>query len=107
MERRNRRWEVLQGILLLFGFHILVWGLVWLVSYLFTFLLGISSLALVSSVLFVGIGLSQLFYVLPLCLWLQRRGRAELAKGVVIGAVITFLLNGSCFAFVLYSLNNY
>ena len=44
-----------------------------------------------------GIGITQLLYVVPLCIWLHRRGRADTAKGVIIGAVLTFLLNGGCF----------
>lgn len=46
------------------------------------------------------IGLFQILYVIPLVFllgWQQRRG---LMKGVIIGAVITALLNGGCFLLV-------
>ena len=44
-----------------------------------------------------GIGITQLIYVIPLCLWLRQRERFDTIKGVIIGAVITMLLNGGCF----------
>ena len=44
-----------------------------------------------------GIGIAQLFYVLPLTIWLSRKGRNDTMKGVLIGAAITLLLNGGCF----------
>jgi hypothetical protein len=43
-----------------------------------------------------GIGLLQLVYVIPVSLWLKQQGRFGLMKGVIIGAVITALLNGGC-----------
>ncbi|MGB3292125.1 MAG: hypothetical protein WBB01_03915 [Phormidesmis sp.] len=48
-----------------------------------------------------GIGLTQLLYVVPLCIWLHRQGRVDTAKGVIIGAVLTLLLNGGCFIVML------
>ena len=46
---------------------------------------------------FFGIGLTQLIYVVPLCLWLQQRNRTDTFKGVLIAAAVTLLLNGGCF----------
>lgn len=43
------------------------------------------------------IGVIQLVYVLPYGIWLRRRGRSETLKGIMIGAVITVLINGGCF----------
>jgi hypothetical protein len=42
------------------------------------------------------IGLIQLIYAIPLCLYLRRRRQWNWIKGVVIGACITALLNGGC-----------
>lgn len=39
----------------------------------------------------------QLLYVIPLTIWLRRRGKVAVMKGVVIGAVLTALANGVCF----------
>ena len=42
------------------------------------------------------IGLSQLVYMIP-AIWIARRkGETETAKGLIIGASITFLLNAAC-----------
>jgi ABC-type Fe3+-siderophore transport system permease subunit len=42
------------------------------------------------------IGSSQLVYMIPAFLVVQRRGSTETAKGLIIGAAITFLLNATC-----------
>ena len=39
----------------------------------------------------------QLLYVIPLTIWLSHRGKIGMMKGVMIGAVLTALLNGTCF----------
>jgi hypothetical protein len=40
------------------------------------------------------LGLTQLIYVIPLVIWLLFRGQMEVMKGVLIGAIITGILNG-------------
>lgn len=42
------------------------------------------------------IGLSQLVYMIPAVLIFRRRGDTETAKGLIVGASITFLLNATC-----------
>jgi hypothetical protein len=42
------------------------------------------------------VGLSQLAYMLPAIYLARRRGRPALAKGLIIGAAVTFLLNAAC-----------
>ncbi len=44
-----------------------------------------------------GISITQLIYVIPTLILLRRRQQDALEKGVVIGAVITALLNGGCY----------
>ena len=47
---------------------------------------------------FFGIGFVQVICVLPLLFWLESRlNYREAAKGVVIAASITLLINGGCF----------
>jgi Na+/proline symporter len=46
---------------------------------------------------FMGFFLVQLLYVIPLILWLKRRGRIGMMQGVIGMAVVTALLNGACF----------
>lgn len=105
MKYKKGRLDVLSGILLLFGGHILVLAVLWAFAYLIAVLFDSYILHTVATGLLFGIGLTQLLYAVPLYLRLQRRGHVEMAKGVVIGAVITFLLNGSCFALGLYVLS--
>ncbi len=45
----------------------------------------------------MGISITQLIYVIPVIIWLKRRQQIVLMKGVIVGAVITALLNGGCY----------
>ena len=45
----------------------------------------------------VWIGLVQLIYVIPLAVWCYRRGQTQTLRGVVIGALITLMLNSGCY----------
>ena len=47
------------------------------------------------------IGVTQIVYALPLCALCFYRRRFETLKGVVVGMVLTALLNGSCYLIVL------
>jgi hypothetical protein len=106
MVRSNPKLDVLVGIILLvlchaiagvLGYALYRLGLqVWSADQMFFLLLA-----------GILIGITQLIYVVPLCLWLRRRRQFETAKGVIIGAVITFLLNGSCFLYGLLLFNRF
>jgi hypothetical protein len=45
----------------------------------------------------LGVGLTQLLYVGPAILYFQGRRRSEVVKGLLLGALLTILLNGGCF----------
>jgi hypothetical protein len=45
----------------------------------------------------VGIGASQWLYLGPALLYFQLKRRTEVVKGLLLGALLTILLNGSCF----------
>lgn len=47
-----------------------------------------------------GLGILQLFYVVPRSLFLKRRRRWARLKGVIAAAVIVMLLNGGCWIFM-------
>ncbi len=47
------------------------------------------------------IGASQLVYIIPIILILIRNKQYDMMKGVITGAVLIALLNGSCFMFVM------
>ena len=49
------------------------------------------------------IGLSQLLYMIPAVLIFRRRGDTETAKGLIVGASITFLLNATCNGLVYFN----
>jgi hypothetical protein len=47
-----------------------------------------------------GISITQLLYVIPVIIWLNRRRQFALKQGVIIGAIITALLNGGCYLMI-------
>lgn len=47
-----------------------------------------------------GVGLIQLAYVIPLFRYFQRNGRTMSARGLVIAASVTALLNAACWGSV-------
>jgi len=98
MSPRNEIISIVYGILLLLGMHFLAAIVIFVVGLLVFYLtyspyiyfeIWIGGAA--------GFFLLQLLYVIPLILWLRRRQYLGMMKGVIIGAVITALLNGSCF----------
>ncbi len=59
-----------------------------------------SSFFIVPALSSAGISITQLIYVIPVIIWLRRRQQLALNKGVIIGAVLTALLNGGCYLFL-------
>ncbi|HBE20794.1 MAG TPA: hypothetical protein DEG17_00935 [Cyanobacteria bacterium UBA11149] len=47
------------------------------------------------------IGIVQFLYVIPLAIHLKRKEKIGIVKGVIIGAIITILLNGGCWLWML------
>lgn len=92
MVQRNEILGIVLGILLLFVIHILtVIALLFLSSYLPFFNRNYNFFFIP-----VSIGLWQIVYVIPLILLMKRKQQWGLMKGVIICAVLTALLNGSC-----------
>ncbi len=87
--------EVLKGILLLIGAHVLLGPLVLFIGYLVSFLMGGQSILIYLLVAILGFWFWQLVYVIPLIRWLKQRGKKSWMKGVVFGAVLTALMNGA------------
>jgi hypothetical protein len=44
------------------------------------------------------IGVTQIAYLAPLFAHFTQRGRREVSKGILLGAIVTLLLNSACFA---------
>jgi len=52
----------------------------------------------------IGVGgffIWQLLYLIPLCIWLKRKQKKLIIKGVIIGAMITALINVSYVLFLI------
>ncbi len=110
----RREWrEVMGGVLLTLGLHslsivvALIGGgiLLWVASAVFYLFQVPAPLAnqvgsqtgIALAYWIFGIGLSQLFYVVPLIFWFARQRRFGVVKGIIIAALLTMLLNGACF----------
>jgi hypothetical protein len=55
----------------------------------------------------IAIGLSQLVYVIPAIIIARNKKRPGIAKGLIIGAAITLLLNGTCTALFILNPPNF
>jgi uncharacterized BrkB/YihY/UPF0761 family membrane protein len=53
------------------------------------------------------IGITQIAYLAPIYAYFAKRGRQEVGKGIILGAIVTLLLNSSCFSQSIYAVNNY
>ncbi len=110
MSRNSEILNIILGVLLLLGLHFVA---------LCAFLFLVSLLSSLNSYLrnpiinylignyrfYYGLaspGLTQLIYVIPMVFWLKRQRRWGLMKGIIIGAVLTALLNGGCWLLIAY-----
>jgi hypothetical protein len=102
MSRQNLPSDIISGMFLLLAFHIL-FGVAFISFYVLLALLAnlvpvpISLSYEVWLLPIIYLGLTQLLYVIPACLYFSRRGQRALVQGLIIGAVLTALLNGGCF----------
>jgi hypothetical protein len=99
MSQRNESLNIFLGILLLFAFHCLAIVIIFALGLLYGQIFGSNNYN-VLGIWMVGVAgffVWQMLYVIPICIWLKRQQRLAMMKGVIIGAVITALLNGSCF----------
>jgi hypothetical protein len=80
--------SVAGGIGLTLGLHVLFFATLFVADRLFR--------PFGAPYLFLLIGVTQLVYIVPVTFLAFRRGRASRAKGLIIGASATLLLNGLC-----------
>ncbi len=103
MSRGNPTAEVFSGILLLIAVHFIFWVGIFVLSYFVSFLLSFLKLNIYGLPPYfwlwplLGLGLTQLLYVIPLCIYYSRQRQFNTMKGIIIGAILTALLNGGCF----------
>jgi len=100
MKQKRKGIQILAGMALLGVAHILLWLLSYLMVSVSSRSRLVGELQTVALFLFFGIGISQLLYAIPLCFWLGRKQQLGMRSGVIIGAVLTLLLNGSCFVYL-------
>lgn len=95
---QNEILEIVKGMLLLLGCHAVAGALIFLLGLLVD---AVSTDDYAFAVPWVigaaGFLFWQLLYVIPLVITLRRRGHIAMAKGVIITAVMTALVNGACF----------
>jgi hypothetical protein len=97
-QESNKRWsrKVWAGFGLVLLFH-LIWLLLYGIGLLF--LSEANSIAFLTAYLMIGI--SQLVYVLPLAIYFGFKNK-QMLQGVLLAALVTFLLNAACFGLVLF-----
>jgi hypothetical protein len=90
--------EVFKGFLLVFALHMVAGFFIFFVlGHIIGSLLGGYRFILIWFIGAMGFFFWQLIYVIPLAVWLKRRGKTGMMKGVIIGAVLTALVNGACY----------
>ena len=99
MSSENKAAEIITGIVFLFLCHGGLVALSLLMNWLRLPLTGVAAAAV------FAISLTQLLYAIPLYLRYKRRRRFNAMKGVVIGMILTVLLNGGCFGLLLWALS--
>lgn len=94
--------NIILGIFLLLGMHSAAFVILKvLASVIFKFN---TTLATYIILPIFYLGVLQLFYVVPAVIWLKRKNQFSRIKGVMIGAVITLLLNIAFIISLLFSL---
>jgi hypothetical protein len=99
MSQQNQLWEIIKGILLLIAMHAVAILIIFAISYILQITQG-GYAGLSFFFALAALFLIQLLYVIPTCIWLKRKRKPLMMKGVIIGAVITALVNGGCFLLV-------
>jgi Na+/proline symporter len=105
MSERKEWQDIIQGIGLSLFLNIAFFLGCGLLGSLLSPIPGLGFLGSFFSLAIIGIGLSQLLYVIPIVISLKRQEKWGEMKGLIIGAVITFLLSGGCWLILLSYFN--
>jgi hypothetical protein len=83
--------KILSGLFFLLGIHLVILTILKILAFFFSTF----STLLAANTILVGfyIGIWQLFYAIPIILWLKRTRQWGRMKGVIIGSVVTFVTN--------------
>lgn len=101
MNQPNPNRDFIGGLLLVPALHIaftIVWfGISMLLIWIFPFF-NRDYNALLLFIPIVVLSLTQVIYLVPAYIYFTRKQRPEVGKGISLGAIITLLINGGCFA---------
>lgn len=91
--------EVGLGFLCGIGLHLAVAFVCWVVLWLLSSFLRGPRTDFMMPLFFaaLAIGITQLIYMVPAILYARRKGRPGIARGIIIVAALTALLNATCF----------
>jgi hypothetical protein len=102
MSLENRKsdstFEVMCGIGLSAALHILFFSFFWLLLRIAVLPVGFG---VALGIAILAIGVVQLLYVVPTYLYLRKKERRGVAKGLLVGASITLLLNSACWGWLI------
>ncbi|MCP6761412.1 MAG: hypothetical protein NHB32_22350 [Fischerella sp. CENA71] len=104
MSRRNEFSYVIGGIFLVLGMHVIATLILGILAYIELMLASQYNIRFfqpIFGIYFFGIGITQLVYIIPVLLRLKRQEKFALMKGVIIGAIVTALLNGGCWIWLI------
>jgi hypothetical protein len=93
----NEITAIFKGLLLLLLCHVLAGVFIFVIGLIIGLIFAHYTFLLIWMGGAMGFLFWQLLYVIPLTIRLRRRGEINMMKGVIIGAVITALVNGACF----------
>jgi hypothetical protein len=101
MNRPNPDRDFIGGLLLVPALHI-AFTVIWFgISVLLTIVFPFFNRNYNVFLLFIPIAtlsLTQIIYLIPAYIYFTRKQRPEVVKGISLGAIITLLINGACFA---------
>lgn len=96
MSERKEWQDIIQGIGLSLFLNIAFFLVCGLLGSFLSPIPGLRFLVTFFSLAIFGIGLFQLLYVIPIVISLKSKEKWGEMKGLIIGAVLTFLLNSGC-----------
>ncbi|MCL1469410.1 hypothetical protein [Argonema antarcticum] len=97
MAIRNEFLGIIYGMLLLLGMHAIAIVAIFILGFVLFYKTPDYVILVFWLYAAFGFSLIQLLYVIPVVLRLKKQQRWGMMKGVIIGAVITALVNGGCF----------
>ena len=98
MSKISKIKKITSGFLILLLFHIVGLILIFFIGSLIGKNYNLSLIIQVYPIYLFPIW--QLIYVVPLCLWLKSKNKTSTMKGVIIGAILTFLVYLGCILFL-------